>query len=74
MIHLCSAHDLDLLSDPDHQNELFPDRVLVIVVGHLGVCKRCALGLEMAREVGQVAGTGLGQGELVGFVALRISS
>jgi hypothetical protein len=28
----------------------------------------------MAREVGQVAGTGLGQGELVGFVALRISS
>jgi hypothetical protein len=44
--------------------------VLVVIVRHLGVRKGCTLRLEMASKVGQVACARLGQGELVGFIAL----
>ena len=70
--HLCPPHHLDILSDPDDQDELFPDRVLVVVVRHLGVRKRSTLGLEVASEVCEVSSAGFGQGELVGLVALYV--
>lgn len=56
--HLCSTHDLDLLAYPNDQDEFLAERVLVVVVFHLDVCKRRALRLEVRDEVREVAFAG----------------
>lgn len=44
--NLCPPHDLDFLSNPDDQNELLPERVLIVVVLDLDVGERSPLGLK----------------------------
>ena len=56
----CSPHNLDILTDPNDQDALLPERVLVVFVSNLGVGEWSILGFELGREFGKVAFSGSG--------------
>jgi hypothetical protein len=68
--HLGTTHNLDILPDPNDERKLLAERVLVIGVLYAHKTKRRPGRVELGGELGEAAGAGRGEGELVRAVRL----